>query len=151
MTPPLPRAVPAPAPKGPEAEGLDEEAIHRLVHRFYDRVREDAVLGPIFGGRIAEGAWPVHLAKMCDFWSSVLLKSGRYDGRPLPPHLALGTDAGDPQFARWLALFRPTAVEVLPPAAAQAAIAHAERMAYSFRLAIGFHNGEDTTGLVPYG
>lgn len=151
MNPPLPRAVPAPEPKGPEAEGLDEEAIRHLVHRFYDRVRADAVLGPIFGARIVAEAWPVHLAKMCDFWSSVLLKSGRYDGRPLPPHLALGSDAGDAQFARWLALFRPTAIEVLPPAAAQAAIAHAERMAHSFRLAIGFHNGEDTTRIAPCG
>ncbi|QRG05814.1 group III truncated hemoglobin [Xanthobacter dioxanivorans] len=134
----------------PALDGLDEEKIHRLVHLFYERVRDDVVLGPVFGGRIAADAWPVHLAKMCDFWSSVLLKSGRYDGRPLPPHLALGQDAGEIQFARWLALFRPTAVEVLPPAAAQAAIAHAERMAHSFRLAIGFHNGEDITRARPF-
>ncbi|MBN8915287.1 MAG: group III truncated hemoglobin [Rhizobiales bacterium] len=140
-----------PASQDPRPEGLDEAAVHRLVHTFYARVQKDALLGPIFGGRIADEAWPVHLAKMCDFWSSVLLKSGRYEGRPLPPHLALGSDAGEPQFARWLALFRPTALEVLPPDAAQQAIAHAERMAYSFRLAIGFHKGEDTTRILPYG
>lgn len=130
--------------------GLDEAAVRRLVHQFYGRIRNDALLGPVFGGRIAEDAWPTHLAKMCDFWSSVLMKSGRYDGRPLPPHLALGPDAGEAHFARWLALFRPTALEVLPPAAAQQAIAHAERMAHSFRLAIAFHNGEDTTCIAPY-
>ncbi|MFG1212368.1 group III truncated hemoglobin [Xanthobacter flavus] len=140
-----------PASQDPRPEGLDEAAVHRLVHTFYARVQKDALLGPIFGGRIADEAWPVHLAKMCDFWSSVLLKSGRYEGRPLPPHLALGSDAGEPQFSRWLALFRPTALEVLPPDAAQHAIAHAERMAYSFRLAIGFHKGEDTTRILPYG
>ncbi|MFG1290331.1 group III truncated hemoglobin [Xanthobacter versatilis] len=134
-----------PAAAGPTPSALDEDAVRRLVHLFYERVNKDAVLGPIFSGRIKDDAWPVHLAKMCDFWSSVLLKSGRYEGRPLPPHLALGSDAGDAQFARWLALFRPTALEVLPPDAAQAAIAHAERMAHSFRLAIGFHNGEDIT------
>ncbi|MDI4662855.1 group III truncated hemoglobin [Xanthobacter autotrophicus] len=138
-----PSAEPVPA-------GLDEEAVRRLVHTFYERVQKDALLGPIFSGRIADDAWPVHLAKMCDFWSSVLLKSGRYSGRPLPPHLALGSDAGEAQFARWLAVFRPTALEVLPPAAAQAAIAHAERMAQSFRMAIGFHNGEDITRISPF-
>ncbi|MEP9353350.1 group III truncated hemoglobin [Xanthobacter sp. KR7-65] len=142
MAPPFP-------PAEPEA-GLDEAAVRRLVHLFYARVQKDALLGPVFGGRIADGAWPVHLQKMCDFWSSVLLKSGRYEGRPLPPHLALGADAGEAHFARWLALFRPTALEVLPPAAAQQAIAHAERMAHSFRLAIAFHNGEDTTRIVPF-
>lgn len=139
---------PPPSP-GIHPEGLDEARIRRLVHTFYARVQKDAVLGPIFGGRIADDAWAVHLAKMCDFWSSVLLKSGRYEGRPLPPHLALGSDAGEPQFARWLALFRPTALEVLPPVAAQQAIAHAERMAHSFRLAIAFHKGEDTTSVIP--
>lgn len=134
----------------PALDGLDEEKVRRLVHLFYERVRDDAVLGPIFGSRIAADAWPVHLSKMCDFWSSVLLKTGRYEGRPLPPHLALGGEGGDVQFGRWLALFRPTAVEVLPPAAAQAAIAHAERMAHSFRLAIGFHHGEDITATRPF-
>lgn len=112
------------------------------------RVQNDALLAPVFDGRIAASAWPGHLSKMCDFWSSVLLKSGRYEGRPLPPHLALGAEAGEAQFARWLALFRPTAIEVLPPEAAQQAIAQAERMAHSFRLAIAFHSGEDTTRIL---
>lgn len=139
-----------PAPPVPHEPGLDEEAVHRLVHRFYDRVRDDAVLGPIFGGHIAAEAWPAHLAKMCDFWSSVLMRTGRYDGRPLPPHLALGNEADEAAFARWLALFRPTALQELPPAAAQAAIAQAERMAQSFRLAIAFHRGEDTMRIRPF-
>lgn len=151
MTASPPPSPPEASADGSEARDLDEETVRRLVHLFYQRVQKDALLGPVFGSRIADAAWPVHLAKMCDFWSSALLKSGRYEGRPLPPHLALGTDAGDPQFMRWLALFRPTAMEVLPPAAAQQAIAHAERMAHSFRLAIAFHNGEDTTKVAPFG
>lgn len=141
--------TPSSTSQGAHPEGLDEAGVRRLVHTFYARVQKDAVLGPIFSGRIAEDAWPVHLARMCDFWSSVLLKSGRYEGRPLPPHIALGSDAGDSQFARWLALFRPTALEVLPPAAAQQAIAHAERMAHSFRISIAIHNGDDATRIRP--
>ncbi len=31
-----------------ERTGIDETMIERLVHGFYDKVRADAVLGPIF-------------------------------------------------------------------------------------------------------
>ena len=32
-------------------------------------------------------SWPVHLAKMYDFWSSVMLTTGRYKGNPLGVHM----------------------------------------------------------------
>ena len=32
--------------------GLDEETLTELVHRFYDKARADALLGPIFAARI---------------------------------------------------------------------------------------------------
>lgn len=138
----------SPAPSATEPPATDEEAVRRLVHGFYDRVRADPLIGPVFAGRIPAEAWPVHLARMCDFWSSVLLKTGRYEGRPLPPHLSLG-EVRDGHFQRWLALFRPVAREVLTPAEADKAIAHAERMAHSFRLAIAFQKGDDTTAIAP--
>ncbi|MCZ7675655.1 MAG: hypothetical protein M5U35_07010 [Roseovarius sp.] len=31
--------------------GIDESYLSRMVDEFYDRVRADARLGPIFGGR----------------------------------------------------------------------------------------------------
>jgi len=135
-----------PADTSPAA--LTEAAVRDLVHGFYDVVRADDLIGPIFDSHIAAEAWPVHLAKMCDFWSSVLLRTGRYDGRPLSPHLSLG-ELGDPHFQRWLALFRPVAARTLPAADARRAIAQAERMAQSFRLAIAFHKGENTAFLSP--
>lgn len=34
--------------------GLDEEKLTRLVHRFYDKVRAETFLGPIFATRISD-------------------------------------------------------------------------------------------------
>src|SRR3546814_3747930 len=61
--------------------GIDEAMIEDLVHRFYARVREDALLGPVFEERVAD--WGSHLQRMCSFWSSVALMTGRYHGRPM--------------------------------------------------------------------
>lgn len=127
---------------------ITEENIHRLVHGFYDAVREDDLLGPVFGREIAAEAWPVHLSKMCDFWSSVLLRTSRYDGRPLPPHLRM-PDLADTHFARWLSLFRATADAVFAPVDANRVVALAERIGTSFRLSIALHRGEDTMKVTP--
>ena len=85
--------------------GLDEDVLHQLVHRFYGKVRDDRLLGPIFAARITD--WPPHLERMVTFWSSVTLMTGQYHGRPVPAHTPLPIDAA--HFDRWLALFRATA------------------------------------------
>lgn len=63
-------------------EQLAEQMIRDVVHGFYDEIRKDALLGPVFNGAIAPHDWARHLTKMCDFWSSLILRTGRYDGRP---------------------------------------------------------------------
>ncbi|WP_194304086.1 group III truncated hemoglobin [Chthonobacter albigriseus] len=126
--------------------GIGEEDIRRLVHGFYARIREDDLLGPIFGREIASDRWPIHLEKMCAFWSSVVLRTERYDGRPLSPHLRIG-ELSEPHFRRWLALFRETAEDLLSRDAAAIFIGRAERIAHSFRLSIAFHRGEDAVRL----
>lgn len=142
-------AVPHPRTLLGDPTLTDENEIHALVHGFYDAVREDALIGPVFTREIAPDEWPVHLAKMCDFWSSTLLKTGRYDGRPLPPHLKLSGELTDLHFHRWLTLFRETARRVMNPRGAEAAIVMAERVAHSFRLSLAFHKGEDTLAVRP--
>ncbi len=112
--------------------GLDEEVLRELVHAFYDRVRADAMLGPIFAARITD--WAPHLERMVAFWSSVALMSGRYHGRPVPAHTPLPVDAA--HFERWLALFRTTAHEVCTPAGAAHVIERAERIAQSLHMAV---------------
>jgi hemoglobin len=117
--------------------GIDEDMIRRLVHAFYDRIRADAVLGPVFEQRIAD--WGPHLERMCAFWSSVALMTGRYHGRPMQAHAPLPVDAA--HFDRWLGLFTETAAQVCPPAAAEHFIGRARMIAESLELGIATHRG----------
>lgn len=117
--------------------GIDEPMIERLVRGFYDRVRDDAILGPIFAARIAD--WEPHLQKMFAFWSSVALMSGRYHGQPMVRHLPLPVDAR--HFDRWLALFARTAREICPQAAAERFIVLSHRIAESLELGIATSRG----------
>ncbi|HKD46985.1 MAG TPA: group III truncated hemoglobin [Rhizomicrobium sp.] len=114
---------------------ITEEMIHDLVHGFYARVRADAALGPIFDRAIKD--WDVHLAKMCDFWSSVMLTSGLYKGNPMLAHLRLKS-VTPAHFERWLALFRTTAHELFAPDIARSFIGRAENIAKSLQLGMFF-------------
>jgi hemoglobin len=120
-----------------ERTGIDEAMIETLVHRFYARIREDALLGPIFEERIAD--WGPHLERMCAFWSSVALMTGRYHGQPMRIHMPLPIDAE--HFDRWLALFEATARETCPPAAAAHFMERAKRVAESLELGIAGGQG----------
>lgn len=117
--------------------GIDEAMIERLVRSFYDRIRADSVLGPVFDARIDD--WELHLRRMCAFWSSVVLLTGRFQGQPMAKHATLPVDAR--HFDRWLALFIPTAREVCPPAAADHFIERAERIARSLEYGLAVHHG----------
>lgn len=118
------------------ALGVDEAMIERLVHRFYADVRADSLLGPVFEARIAD--WGPHLERMCEFWSSVVLRTGRYHGQPMPKHAALPVEAA--HFDRWLALFAATAREVCG-AAAPIFIDRAGRIAQSLELGVATSRG----------
>ena len=110
---------------------VTEDDIHRLVHRFYDIIREDAELGPIFNTKIKN--WEPHLAQMCNFWSSVMLKTGKFQGRPMPKHIAL-TDLVRPEhFKIWLSLFERAANEVCTADVAAAFLDRAEQIAESLK------------------
>ncbi len=115
---------------------IDEAAIRELVHAFYAEVRNDAELGPIFR-RVIGDDWDAHLAKMCDFWSSVMLMSGRYKGTPMVAHMRLKMVRPE-HFARWLSLFRATAERLFPADIAALFIARAENIARSLELGMFF-------------
>lgn len=132
----------------PLPEILDERMIHDVVHGFYAEIRNDDLLGPIFNGAIRPDDWPRHLARMCDFWSATLLRTGRYQGRPLPPHLALpGLD--EEHFRRWLTLFGATVDRLCPADVAVLFMDRALQIAHSFRLAVAFSRGDDTLAIKP--
>jgi hemoglobin len=129
-------------------EALDEALIARVVHGFYDEVRKDPLIGPVFADVIADAAWPVHLATMVDFWSSVLLGTRRYDGRPMPKHIAM-PQLADVHFERWLLLFGRTVNTLCPGDAATLFIDRAERIAQSFRMNLAYFRGGDPMAVKP--
>jgi hemoglobin len=117
--------------------GIDDAMIERLVRAFYDRIRKDALLGPVFAEKITD--WEPHLQQMFTFWSSLALMSGRYHGQPMRMHLPLPVDGR--HFDRWLELFEITARDICPPKAADHFIERARRVAESLELGIAGANG----------
>lgn len=133
-----------PHPKAPGlTAGITEPMIRQLVETFYAEVRQDPLLGPIFETRVHD--WPEHLDKLSAFWSSVVLMTGRYKGRPMPVHMAI-PEISRTHFERWLTLFRATALTVCPEPAAALFIDRAERIAESLHLGISIHRGENPPG-----
>jgi len=115
-----------------DESGIDETMIALQVRRFYEAARLDPVLGPVFA-RVTD--WESHLARITDFWSSVVLMSGRYHGNPLEAHRPLPLE--EKHFARWLQLWRATAVQTCPPPAAARFTLLSERIAASLLRALG--------------
>lgn len=77
----------------------------KLVDSFYEKVKADPLLGPVF----SHVNWPRHLPIMYDFWCSMLLGESTYKGNPLQSHLRL--PIGREHFSTWLHLFKETVDE----------------------------------------
>lgn len=120
----------APVPLHPS---ITENQISYLVDRFYIDIAKDERLGPIFLSR-NKGEWGEHLAKMKLFWSSVLLKTGKYKGQPVVKHNAI-QELKTSDFERWLVLFEKTANETFSGEAVPLVMEIAKRIANSLWLA----------------
>lgn len=128
--------------------GIDEPLIRTVVDRFYAQAREDEIIGPVFKSAVSDERWQDHLDTIVDFWSSMLLGTRRYEGRPLRKHLLL-PELGDNHFRRWLALFRRTLEELCPPDVAAFWADRSERVGNSFRISVRMHHGDDVMRLKP--
>lgn len=95
---------------------LNESSIAVLVDTFYAHVREDDLIGPVFNRVVAD--WPEHLAKLTDFWSSVMLGVGAYKGNPMMAHLPI-PEMDQPHLIRWLTLWQHTTEEIFEPEIAE--------------------------------
>lgn len=105
--------------------GIDAAYIAAFVETFYARIREDALLGPIFAERIAN--WDHHLGRMKAFWGGVLLGSGEYTGNPMQKHFAI-PGLGADHFAHWLTLFYAVLDDLEPHPEASIIVAGRARM-----------------------
>jgi hemoglobin len=124
------------APPAKTDPAVSEAQLEMLIPLFYARVREDALIGPVFDDAIVD--WDRHLDKLMAFWSSVMLTSGRYKGNPVAAHLKHLPAITPPMFDRWLLLWADVTGEFLPPPAASALQARAARIAESLKLALYF-------------
>jgi hemoglobin len=116
------------------SDSLQREQITLLVHRFYDAVRADAELAPVFNTIVGQ-TWERHLLRMVDFWSTVALGDKSFKGNVYGKHMAL--DGIRPEhFLRWLTLWHQhTDAELKPEhALALQRVAHgiARNLFYGF-------------------
>jgi hemoglobin len=120
----------------------DRRDVACLVNVFYDRVRADDILGPIFDD-IAHVDWSTHLPLMYDFWESVLFSTATFKGSPLEVHraLALRTPLTTHAFARWIALFHATVDDLFAGATADRAKESASRIALVLQHHIAADHG----------
>lgn len=110
---------------------LNTASVTALVHTFYDAVRADPELSPVFTRAIG-GDWEPHLARMVDFWSTVMMGTKQFQGNVFGTHMQL--DGIAPQhFRRWLALFEHTAADLFEPALADEFLLVARRIAASLQ------------------
>jgi hemoglobin len=84
----------------------NREDIRNLVFGFYDKVRSDSLLSPVFSARIQDSAWPAHMQRMVAFWTAILFSERGFEGNPMQKHFSLPID--ERHFFQWLALFRQT-------------------------------------------
>lgn len=59
--------------------------IELLVNGFYNKVKQDPVIGPVFTD-IAKVNWEKHLPVMYDFFENMLFYTGSYTGNPMELH-----------------------------------------------------------------
>lgn len=121
------------------------EDVKLLVDTFYDKVRMDDLLAPVFNDRIQD-RWPAHLQKMYTFWQTVLLGEHTYFGSPFPPHAELPVDGT--HFQQWLHLFFETLDEHFTGPVADEAKWRATRMAEMFQMKIAHYKNTAMKNLV---
>jgi hemoglobin len=119
--------------------------IKRLVDAFYEKVRKDEVLSPIFNERIQD-RWPQHLEKMYSFWQTVLMNERTYFGRPFTPHAQLPVDHS--HFRRWMQLFIETADKLFEGEKTEEAKWRAEKMAELFESKIEYYKKQGFKNLL---
>jgi hemoglobin len=113
---------------------LDEAGLAVLVDCFYDKIRVDPMLGPVFNGAVHD--WDQHKQLLVSFWSSVALRSNSYRGNPMGAHRAVPAIRAE-HFEHWLDLWRETTREVLDGESAARMIELAERIGASLRMGLG--------------
>ena len=121
----------------------DADAIARLIDAFYDRVRVDPLIGPVFNAAVDD--WAAHKRLLTSFWCSVVLRAQTYRGNPMQAHRPWPIQAQ--HFDRWLALWNETTAALLPPGEAATMVGYAERIGQGLRYGLGLDLHSKPLGL----
>ena len=108
----------------------NREDVFLLVSSFYDKVREDKVLGPFFNDTITD--WDAHLQHLTTFWESSLFLKTKYLGNPLEAHVKVDAEHNNTitelHFGLWLNLWFETINELFEGDYAENAKRRARKM-----------------------
>ncbi|HET7680934.1 MAG TPA: group III truncated hemoglobin [Xanthobacteraceae bacterium] len=117
------------------AAGLTEPLIRKVIDSFYEKVRRDEVLGPVFNDAIGDH-WEAHIERIVLFWLTVTQLGTGYQSRNfMPAHLHNKAIRAE-LLPRWLKLFRETVGAECSPQAAAVLVDIAARMAESLNISL---------------
>lgn len=91
----------------------DRKDIELLINSFYDKVKQDAIIGSFFT-EVVQVNWEKHLPVMYNFWENIVFQTGSYNGNPMDKHLELNKKSliTMEHFQRWILLFNETVDEL---------------------------------------
>jgi hemoglobin len=81
-----------------------------VVISFYDKVRQDAELGPVCADAIGDG-WDSHTERIIQFWLTATRLGRGYDGRNFMPAHLRNSSVRASLLPHWLQLFREKTAE----------------------------------------
>lgn len=106
------------------------EDIHTLVYTFYEKIKIEPTLGPIFIRAIQD--WPAHIDHLTDFWQSQLLFNKRFRGNPAEAHVkvdkAENHTISPEHFGLWMNLWFATIDDLFEGEIAERAKRNARKM-----------------------
>lgn len=90
--------------------GLTAPVLRDVVYAFYDKVRNDEMLAPIFNKAIGP-KWDHHIEKVYQFWLMATRLGTGYQARNFMLAHLRHSAIGAAEASRWLALFKETLEE----------------------------------------
>ena len=118
--------------------------IDHVVSAFYDQVRRDPTLAPIFAAHVND--WSHHEAKIAGFWRNAILHERSYNGNPMQKHMAAGNIA-PAHFALWLKIFDTVLNDELSELQAKSWSSLAHRIGQGLRY--GVEHYQNAEGTIP--
>ena len=116
--------------------------IELLINTFYDKVKKDETIGPIFNQIIGDN-WSHHLPVMYNFWNLVLFSAAGYTGNPVKKHVEMDKKIAlqKEHFDRWLQLWDETVDSLFTGEIADLAKNKASIMAHLINMKVDMSRG----------